>query len=222
MQMCCRDHRPHVRVTHRLCVLTVRFNSTIGVKAGDDWSMAVMIRFCLMLASLCFLAASAISAVAQNGADRRGGDYMRFEVSTGDPRICAARCDREQKCRAWTFSYPATADASAICWLKSEVKAAIPDSCCVSGVKGGSLVEPYNSSFEFAIDRYGGDYRDFELASDPTGKACKAACESDNRCRVWTYVRPGYLGPVSPARCYLKNRITRPLRKPGCISGVVR
>ena len=181
-----------------------------------------MARFCLMLASLLFLAASAMTAVAQTGADRRGGDYSRFEILNGDPRICAARCEREQKCRAWTFSYPATADAVAICWLKSEVKPVVADSCCVSGVKGGNLIEPYNSSFEYAIDRYGGDYRSFDLASDPSGKACKAACESENRCRVWTYVRTGYLGPVSSARCYLKDRVTRPQRKPGCISGVVR
>jgi hypothetical protein len=33
-------------------------------------------------------------------------------------------------------------------------------------------------------------------------------------------VRPGYVG--SSAVCYLKNRITRPVRKPCCISGVVR
>jgi hypothetical protein len=33
-------------------------------------------------------------------------------------------------------------------------------------------------------------------------------------------VRPGYLGPS--ARCYLKDRITAPRRKPCCISGVVR
>ena len=54
----------------------------------------------------------------------------------------------------------------------------------------------------------------------PTGAACKAACEDDNRCRAWTYVRPGYIGPS--ARCYLKDKITRPRHKPCCISGVVR
>jgi hypothetical protein len=33
-------------------------------------------------------------------------------------------------------------------------------------------------------------------------------------------VRPGYSGVA--ARCYLKDRITRPRHKPCCISGVVR
>lgn len=185
--------------------------------------MTTMIRFCLTLASSIFFVASAATmASAQNGTDRRGGDYSRFEVRTGDPQICAARCEREPRCRAWTFSYPATAGAHAICWLKAEVKPPVMDLCCISGVKGGNLVEPYNNSFEYAIDRFGGDYRDFELASDPTGAACKAACDGENRCRTWTYVRPGYLGPASAARCFLKDRITPPRRKPCCISGVVR
>ena len=70
------------------------------------------------------------------------------------------------------------------------------------------------------IDRYGGDYRNFEMAADPTGAACKAACESENRCRAWTYLRPGYFGPN--ARCYLKDKIKPPRAKPCCISGVVR
>jgi hypothetical protein len=58
------------------------------------------------------------------------------------------------------------------------------------------------------------------LPPDPAGKGCQAACEGDKRCRAWTYVRPGYSTPA--ARCYLKSRITKPRRKPCCISGVVR
>ena len=85
------------------------------------------------------------SANAQNGFDRPGGDYSRFVVPSGDPAVCAARCDREGRCRAWTFSYPGQAASggttSAVCWLKSEVKPAVENNCCVSGIKGaaGSL-----------------------------------------------------------------------------------
>ncbi len=180
-----------------------------------------MLRYFLMLAScLVLTAGSTTDSRAQAGFDRRGGDYSRFVVLSGDPELCAARCEREQRCRAWTFSYPKTAGANAICWLKSEVMPRVEDSCCVSGVKGGNVVEPHKDAFEFAIDRFGGDYRDFELTSDPSGVSCRAACEGEDRCRTWTYVRPGYLGPS--ARCYLKDRITPPRRKPCCISGVVR
>jgi len=90
----------------------------------------------------------------------------------------------------------------------------------VSGVRGAGVVEPLIGPTEFSIDRFGGDYRYFETASDPSGEACKIACESEDKCRAWTYVRPGYIAPS--ARCYLKDRITRPRQKPCCVSGVVR
>jgi hypothetical protein len=79
-----------------------------------------------------------------------------------------------------------------------------------------------DGALEFGIDRFGGDYRNFDVQPDPTGAACKAVCEGENRCRAWTYVRPGYLGPSDSARCYLKDRLRPPRRKPCCVSGVVR
>jgi len=90
----------------------------------------------------------------------------------------------------------------------------------VSGIKGGGVVETRAGPIENAIDRYGGDYRQFEILSDPKAEVCKLACEGENRCRAWTYVRPGYLGTT--ARCYMKDKIKRPRRSPCCISGVVR
>jgi uncharacterized membrane protein len=93
-------------------------------------------------------------------------------------------------------------------------------SCCASGVRGTGVIEPKSGATEFGVDRPGGDYRHFDVAADPGGKSCQAACEADDQCRAWTYVRAGYVG--SSAVCYLKNRITRPARKPCCISGVVR
>jgi len=179
-----------------------------------------MFRIFLVMTSSLVLIAMSSEARAQLGVDRRGGDYARFIVPSGDPEQCAARCERDQRCRAWAFSYPATEVANAVCWLKNKVTPRVEDSCCISGVKGGNLIEPHTNAFEFAIDRFGGDYRDFTLALDSTGAACRAACEGEDRCRTWTYVRPGYLGPS--ARCYLKDRITPPRRKPCCISGVVR
>ena len=68
----------------------------------------------------------------------------------------------------------------------------------------------------------GGDYRHFDTPSEPSGAACKAACEAETRCRIWTYVRPGYLGPGASARCYLKDQLRAPRRRPCCVSGVVR
>jgi hypothetical protein len=106
-----------------------------------------------------------------------------------------------------------------VCWLKNAVPPRQESDCCVSGVRGGSVVEP-RGPVEFGIDRFGGDYRSFGVGPQPKGEACAAACTADKRCRAWTYVRPGYYGPG--AHCYLKGRLTRPRPKPCCISGVVR
>jgi hypothetical protein len=176
--------------------------------------------FRLGVGLLVALAALGVTARAQVGFDRPGGDYTSFPVRSGDPAQCAARCERDPRCRAWAFSYPATEGANAVCWLKSRVVPRSESSCCVSGVRGTGVIEPKSGGTEFGVDRSGGDYRHFELPADSSGKSCEKACESEEGCRAWTYVRPGYVG--SSAVCYLKNRITRPARKPCCISGVVR
>ncbi len=177
-----------------------------------------MIRVSIALAlavALCFPPASR----AQIGFDRRGGDYTSFPLRSGDPALCAARCDRDGRCRAWSFSYP-TADRPAICWLKSQVPPRAEDGSAASGVRGAGVIEPRHGKREFSIDRAGGDYRNLDVTPNPTGETCKAACDAETQCRAWTYARPGYLGPE--ARCFLKDHVTPPRHKPCCISGVMR
>jgi hypothetical protein len=178
----------------------------------------------LRLLAVCVLSsglpAAATVAHAQLGFDRGGGDYASFPLRSGDPAQCASRCERDSRCRAWAFSYPMTESVSAVCWLKSRVTVRFPTTCCVSGVRGAGVIEPRGGPIEFSIDRSGGDYRTFEIPPDPTGKSCQAACDKEEGCRAWTYLRPGYAGPA--ATCYLKNHLTRPERRPCCISGVVR
>jgi hypothetical protein len=160
------------------------------------------------------------SAHAQSGYDRPGGDYSSFPVRAGDPAACAARCEREGRCRAWSFSYPGTVAPGAVCYLKGEVTPRVEENCCVSGVKGAGVLEKKSGPTEFSIDRTGGDYKNLDVATDPAGAPCETACKGEERCRAWTYVRPGYL--ATSARCFLKERITRPRHKPCCVSGVVR
>ena len=179
-----------------------------------------MRRHCLQLIGGLLLVALVSPALAQVGYDRPGGDYTSFVLRSGDPAQCAARCERDQRCRAWAFSYPATEGANAICWLKSRVMPRAAVTCCVSGVRGAGVIEPKGGPFEFAVDRIGGDSRHFDLPADPTGQSCRLACQGEEGCRAWTYMRPGY-GSASAA-CYLKTRITRPQRRSCCISGVVR
>lgn len=176
----------------------------------------------LVAVAICVvtLLSGATVARAQVGFDRPGGDYSTAPIRSGDPAACAARCDRDNRCRAWSFSYPRTLARDAMCRLKNTVTAVKADNCCVSGIRGAALLEPKAGRVEFSIDRMGGDFRSFDIAADPTGASCAKACQADTKCRAFTYVRPGYAG--ASARCYLKDRITRPRRKPCCISGVVR
>jgi len=173
-----------------------------------------------MLGGLIAVLLAVAPAVAQVGTDRPGGDYASVTLRSGDPGQCAARCERDQRCLAWAFSYPLTESAAATCWLKSRVTPRVDAACCVSGVRGTGVIEPKNGLIEFGIDRYGGDLRHFAMPAGATVKACQQACEAESACRSWTYVRPGYLG--QSAVCYLKSHITRPVRKPCCLAGVVR
>ena len=97
-----------------------------------------------------------------------------FPVRSGDPAACAARCEREGRCRAWSFSYPGTVQPGAVCWLKSTVTARKEDSCCVSGVKGAGVLERKSGPIEFSMDRTGGDYKNIEVKSDPNGARVRA------------------------------------------------
>ena len=165
---------------------------------------------------------SARPALAQANFDRPGGDYQSSPVPSGDPADCALVCERDRRCRAWSFNYPTDAVSGALCWLKNNVPARVQDNCCVSGVRGAGVIEPRDPATETSIDRYGGDYRSFGLKSSEGGEACKAACAEDKQCRAWTYARPGYYGGGKEAHCFLKKDIKPPRRKPGFISGVVR
>ncbi len=179
-----------------------------------------LLRACLV--TLAFLAAGTVTqpAQAQANFDRPGSDYQSSPVPSGDPADCALVCERDRRCRAWSFNYPTDVAGGAVCWLKSTVPARTQGNCCVSGVRGAGVVEPRSGAEEISIDRFGGDYRNFELKSGEGDDACKAACAGDNKCRAWTFARPGYVG--KGAYCFLKKEIKPPRRKAGFVSGVVR
>jgi hypothetical protein len=179
-----------------------------------------LVRMVLLLSACLVLAVDLRSALAQANFDRPGGDYLSSPVSSGDPADCAMMCERDRRCRAWSFNYPTDPAAGAVCWLKNTVPSRIQDNCCVSGVRGAGVVEPRTRAVETSIDRLGGDYRSFELKSGEDDEACKEACTAENKCRAWTYARPGYVGKAP--HCFLKKDIKPPRRKAGFSSGVVR
>lgn len=159
-------------------------------------------------------------AEAQVNFDRPGGDYLKSPVVSGDPVDCSLQCERDRRCRAWSFSYPTSAAPEAMCMLKNNVPQRVASTCCVSGVRGAGVVETRTGETEISTDRSGGDYRSVDVKPTDSDEVCKEACEADAKCRAWTYVRPGYVG--KDARCFLKNQIKPPHRKPGFTSGVVR
>jgi hypothetical protein len=183
-----------------------------------------MSRACLAigLALLAVVVFDARPLRAQVNFDRPGGDYQRIAAPSGDPAACALLCERDRRCRAWSFNYPREGDGTdnVACWLKNSVPPRVEAPNSVSGVRGAGVVERRDSAIETSIDRFGGDYRSFALAAGGAAEGCRSACEGDTRCRAWTYARPGYSGRT--ARCFLKSTITPPRRRPGLISGVVR
>ena len=175
---------------------------------------------CWVAFAVAAVVAAARPAQAQANFDRPGGDYQSSPVPSRDPVDCALICERDRRCRAWSFNYPTDVTGGAVCWVKSSVPKRIQDNCCVSGVRGAGVVEPRNGAVETSIDRAGGDYRNFALKRGEGDEACKAACTEDNKCRAWTYARPGYIG--KEAHCFLKKEIKPPRRKAGFTSGVER
>jgi curli biogenesis system outer membrane secretion channel CsgG len=67
--------------------------------------------------------------------DRPGADYRDFPLRASDPSLCRDACNREYRCKAWTFGQPGLAGDEAHCWLKEAVPDPVRDERCISGVK---------------------------------------------------------------------------------------
>jgi PAN domain-containing protein len=78
---------------------------------------------------------------------------------------------------------------------------------------------PNRYTQEDGFDRPGADYETFEQTGDyQSHDLCRDACESQPRCRSYTYVKPGVEG--AKARCRLKSAVPAPVESPCCISAV--
>src|SRR5690349_165543 len=136
-----------------------------------------MLKACLAAALMlpAFLAFAPTPARAQASYDRPGGDYASLVLPSGDPADCALLCERDRRCRAWSFRYPSADDAAAerpaiaVCWLKNTVPNRVPSTASVSGVRGEGVVELRNSAIEMSTDRPGGDYRNLVVPGSPNG-----------------------------------------------------
>ena len=111
---------------------------------------------------------------------------------------------------------------SAMCWLKSEVKPRGREPVLRVGRQGRRPGREARAvRWKCRSTAIGGDYRHFDLPSDPTGEVLQEGLRG-REALPRLDLRAARLSRSGGSRCYLKDKITRPRRKPCCMSGVVR
>ncbi len=75
------------------------------------------------------------SSGLERNVDRPGSDFQNFDLPRADPDLCERACLDNPACRAFTFVRPGVQGSNARCWLKNAVPTAVPNGCCVSGVR---------------------------------------------------------------------------------------
>lgn len=67
--------------------------------------------------------------------DRPGQHYRMATYENGGHARCQRYCGDDARCKSWVYAKPGTHGTKARCYLKSNVPAIKPDTCCVSGLK---------------------------------------------------------------------------------------
>ena len=82
------------------------------------------------------------------------------------------------------------------------------------------LVIPSHSvaqSRYFTFERNMDPGYDYKGAPSPGSSDCSFACQVENSCRAWTYVKPGIQG--RSGRCWLKSAVPKAVENDCCTSG---
>jgi hypothetical protein len=154
---------------------------------------------------------------ANNNRDRPGNDFQSFVPPSQNAIHCKNACDGNVNCMAWTYVRPGFQGPQARCYLKNPTPPQVVNTCCISGVKAAPPPPPAPAGpFEANINRPGGDYADFGGAAN-SALLCFGACALQPQCKAWTFVKPGFQGPL--ARCWLKNVVPPPVADVCCTSG---
>jgi hypothetical protein len=151
------------------------------------------------------------SALAVDGTNLPGKDYAHFDAPSAS--VCRNSCGGDPRCQAYTWVKPGIQGPSGQCWLKHSEPNIVKDACCDSASR--RFISARDLKADDKINRLGSDFKNFNTNS---WKTCEAACAENEICSSWTYVRPGIQGP--PGRCWLKNRVARPVPDPNMVSGV--
>jgi hypothetical protein len=151
------------------------------------------------------------SAFAVDGVNLPGRDYDHFSAPSAF--VCRTTCGGESRCQAYTWVKPGRQGQSGVCWLKYSLPNIVKDACCDSGPR--KYISKNDLRAEDKINRPGSDFNNFETDN---WRTCETGCAENTNCSSWTYVRPGVQGPRG--RCWLKNRVARPVPDSNCVSGV--
>src|SRR3954454_24131060 len=107
------------------------FGGSCGVRKQSRMWRDRLLKACLVTSAFLAAILAARPALAQTNFDRPGSDYQSGMVPSGDPADCALVCERDRRCRAWSFNYPTDLAGGAVCWLKSNVPSRSENNCCV-------------------------------------------------------------------------------------------
>ena len=185
-----------------------RVHRTLLLSAGRTTIAATLISTGLVTLALTTFS---WSAFAVDGVNLPGKDYTHFPAPSA--AVCRNTCGGEPRCQAYTWVKPGIQGPSGQCWLKHTEPKIVKDPCCDSGPR--RFITARDLRAEDKINRPGSDIKNFNTDS---WKQCEAACAENELCSSWTHVRPGVQGPTG--RCWLKNRVARPVPDANTISGV--
>ena len=150
-------------------------------------------------------------AFAVDGTDLPGHDYAHFDAPSAF--VCRTTCGGESRCQAYTWVKPGIQGPSGRCWLKHTLPTIVKNACCDSAPR--NFIAKRDLKPEDKINRPGSDYKNFKTDRWQT---CESGCAEDGICASWTYVRRGAQEPTG--RCWLKNRVARPIADANAVSGV--
>lgn len=184
--------------------------SDAGAETSDHSNLAL--RFAMRTSIVAIvLALLSWPAFAVDGTNLPGHDYANFDAPSAF--VCRTTCGGESRCQAYTWVKPGIQGSGGRCWLKHTLPQIVKDACCDSGPR--NFISKRDLRAEDKINRPGSDFKNFDTDG---WKTCETACAEDNICASWTYVRRGVQGPSG--RCWLKNRVARPVSDSNTVSGV--
>jgi hypothetical protein len=102
-------------------------------KKGGNMQKFFVVLLLLLWNSLSIAQQASVSL--EPDTDRPGNNYRNFDLEQPDVDFCLDACQKDPRCKAFTYVNPGVQGPKARCWLKDAVPPAKSSSCCISGVK---------------------------------------------------------------------------------------